>query len=88
MLGQCEAVHPDSLCIVMPAYNEEQTIRKVVEDWYHVVTEHSLFRRILKGIPCRPISLSFGECSISMIPRLDGAFVPFGALRMMHFLNG
>ena len=41
MLGQCEAVHPDSLCIVMPAYNEEQNIRKVVEDWYRVVAEHN-----------------------------------------------
>lgn len=41
MLQNCEPVHPESLCIVMPAYNEERNIRKVVEDWYRVVANHN-----------------------------------------------
>lgn len=31
----------DSLYIVIPAYNEEENIRQVVEDWYPVVDERS-----------------------------------------------
>lgn len=33
----CES---DALCIVIPAYNEEETIRSVVDDWYPVVERH------------------------------------------------
>ena len=28
----------DSLYIVMPAYNEEETIQAVVDDWYGILT--------------------------------------------------
>ena len=31
----------DKLFIVIPAYNEEENIRKVIDDWYPVVEEHN-----------------------------------------------
>ena len=31
----------DKLFIVIPAYNEEENIRQVVEDWYPVVEKHN-----------------------------------------------
>ena len=33
----------DKLFIVIPAYNEEENIRQVVEDWYPVVKKHNGF---------------------------------------------
>lgn len=31
----------DNLYIVIPAYNEEENIEKVVEDWYQVIKSHN-----------------------------------------------
>lgn len=31
----------DSLVIVIPAYNEEETIERVLNDWYRIIEEHS-----------------------------------------------
>ena len=31
----------DNLYIVIPAYNEEENIRRVLEDWYPVVERHT-----------------------------------------------
>ena len=31
----------DSLYIVIPAYNESETIRQVIDDWYPIIEEHN-----------------------------------------------
>ena len=31
----------DKLFIVIPAYNEEENIRQVIDDWYPVVEAHN-----------------------------------------------
>ena len=31
----------DKLFIVIPAYNEEENIRQVIDDWYQVVEENN-----------------------------------------------
>ena len=38
---ETHAVKMESLYIVIPAYNEEENIRKTIEEWYPVVEKHN-----------------------------------------------
>lgn len=46
-MGTCEVNCEDVLYIVIPAYNEEQNIRSVVEQWYPVLENGSIDSRIV-----------------------------------------
>lgn len=39
----------DKLYIIIPAYNEAENIRKVVEEWYPIVVNHKFSIHILQS---------------------------------------